>query len=117
MDFINLFINNPIACIAVVSLSLNWFIFRRSHVNSEKIGTLQSTITNKDNEIQRLISERGDIERDNKKTFINTENKYKRELDALIQENANLIKELNHLKSPKKFTEPVIAKTDFDVFK
>lgn len=90
MDLIDLITQNPIAFIAVASLSFNIFFLRRLHINTEKIGTLQSSITHKDHEFQRLFSEWKDMQEVQKNAIINIKKEYERKLSDLTKENAKL---------------------------
>jgi len=106
MYFLTIITSKPISAIAVISLCANWFFLRRIHIKSEEVGTLRATIDSKNKELEGFISKRKNAEQAQEEAVINIKN-----------ENERLSKELKHFKSPKKFTEPVVMKTDFDVFK
>jgi len=104
VDFIDLIITNPIACIAIVSLSLNVILFKLYLGNSGNIGELKSIIQSKDNEINSLIAERECLAQKKEKT-----------ISSFNRESESLSNKIKHLKSSTP-QQPYKANIKIDPF-
>ncbi|AWF82157.1 hypothetical protein BTJ40_15700 [Microbulbifer sp. A4B17] len=76
--------------------TLCWFLIRRNHVLSEKIGILQASIDSKDKELQRLITEREEADKACNEA-----------IKTLSKENEKLKSAISQYKKPVHMPQPI----------
>jgi predicted nuclease with TOPRIM domain len=102
MDYINLILSNPIACIAVASLGFNVFLMRHGYKGDSKSRGLSDLVELKNKDLDSLKSKLEESKKNNEELISNIKKEHIDEVKSL-NDKIDKLKNKSHNKKPLNY--------------